>query len=143
VGGVDLRWRRCGEEARWRGRGREAGGAALLRIVGPRWMNAAPPLPARPTENDSESYLGGGRRRQRVDAGTAAAGQRGRRASLTSRSWPAPAVSCGLGTAAAGQQGRRASSTSRSWPAPAVCFRMTTTVRQMQHLDDGGGGSTG
>jgi hypothetical protein len=60
VGGVDLRWRRCGEEARWRGRGREAGGAALLRIVGPRWMNAAPPLPARPTENDSESYLGGG-----------------------------------------------------------------------------------
>jgi hypothetical protein len=47
------------------------------------------------------------------------------------------------GTAAAGQRGRRASSTSRSWPAPAVCFRVTTTVRQMQHLDDGGGGSTG
>jgi hypothetical protein len=33
VGGVDLRWRRCREEARWRGRGREAGGVALLRII--------------------------------------------------------------------------------------------------------------
>jgi hypothetical protein len=34
LGGVDLRWRWCGEEVRWRGRGRETGGAALLRQRG-------------------------------------------------------------------------------------------------------------
>jgi hypothetical protein len=46
----------------------------------------------------------GRRRRQRVDAGTAA-GQRGRRASSTSRSWPAPAVSCGCGDGGGGSTG--------------------------------------